>query len=86
MSDKKDYLKSKCKTLIITQPFWGNQKVTAAQAIGAMESYHQAKSKEEGKERNNLALQSLPNVVQSWTFDNVMKAIRLAAFGKEGEG
>ena len=45
--EPKDYLKARAKQLDLTKPFWGDQKVSAAQAIGAMDDYHQAKSKEE---------------------------------------
>ena len=47
--EQKDYLKARAKQLDLTQPFWGDQKVSAAQAIGAMDDYHQAKSWEECK-------------------------------------
>ena len=57
--DAKEILAKKCRQLDISQPFWGNQKVTAAQAIGAMQEYHQAKSKEEAGERLNKAWEYL---------------------------
>jgi hypothetical protein len=49
----------------------------------AMEGYYQAKTKEEAEERVELAIQSLPIVVNSWTVDDVKRAITIAAFGKD---
>ena len=39
MKSAEEILKSKCKQLDTSKSFWGNQKVTAAQAIGAMKEY-----------------------------------------------
>jgi hypothetical protein len=49
-TDPKDILKRKAKQLDTSQPHWGNQKVTAAQAIGAMEEYAQSQLPKEGEE------------------------------------
>jgi hypothetical protein len=57
--DAKEVLKSKCKQLDLSQPFWGNQQVSAAQAIGAMLEYHLAKSAEEAEERYQKAIYAL---------------------------
>jgi hypothetical protein len=50
-----------------------------------MESYHQAKSKEEAQERYEMAKSKMSRYVKGGevksVFDNVL---RLAAFGKEG--
>ena len=47
----KEFLKSKCEQLDIKCAFWGNQKITAAQAIGAMEEYAQHSTLSESKVR-----------------------------------
>ena len=79
----KEYLESKCKQLDTTQPFWGNQEVTAAQAIGAMKSYHQSKSKEEADERYKKAMEYLDDSYSCEKYGDAEGAIKLAAFGKE---
>ena len=48
--EAKDILKRKAKQIDTAQPHWGNQKVTAAQAIGAMMEYAQLRSAKDGNE------------------------------------
>jgi len=84
--EPKDYLKARAKQLDLTKPFWGDQKVSAAQAIGAMEDYHQAKSKEEAEERYEIAKYCLgcdSSGIRLRTTPLIEHAIKLAAFGKE---
>ena len=60
----------------------GRVRLSRPQMIAFMESYHYSKSKEEAEKRTEAAIQSLPNIINRWTVDDVKKAICIAA-GKE---
>jgi len=83
--DMKEHLKF---YIDLTQTFWGNEKLTAAQAIGAMKSYHQAKSKEGYIEACKMIPEDYEEHEMAMIHIDYLHAMLMvsAAFGKEGEG
>ena len=123
MKKIEEILSSKATQLDTSDPFWGNQKITAAQAIEAMEEYARQNTLKREKvmeilksnsiksisyndrgyphiplnnceyiadaicslslptaqDRFNIAIQSLPTVINSWTVNDIENAICLAS-------